>query len=176
MGRRPKLYLPLTVTFFEDDRIIAAGDAATLLYVAMCLRCKSMGTDGRLRDTQIARLNRPKWRQELAVLAREQLVIWDEVTEEWCVRAWFAHNDSTAEIDDRRRADRERKRADSGRNPDGIQADSAPKGKEGKGKEEKEGNPRGALHAFADDGSGSCSTCHLPVGSQYHLSVVEESA
>lgn len=176
MGRRPKLYLPLTVMFYDDDRIIDAGDGPSHLYLAMCLRAKASGSDGRLRETQIARLNRPKWRAELKVLAGLELVIWDEVTEEWAVRAWFAHNDSTAEIDDRRAADRARKRADSERIPDGIPADSAPKGKEGKGKEEKEGNPRGALHAFADDGSGSCSACHLPIGSQYHLSVVEESA
>lgn len=176
MGRRPKLYLPLTVMFYDDDRIIEAGDGPSHLYLAMCLRAKASGSDGRLRETQIARLNRPKWRAELKVLAGLELVIWDDVTEEWCVRAWFRHNDSTVEIDARRTADRDRKRADSGRNPDGFQADSAPKGRERKGKEEREGNPRSALHAFADDGSGSCTSCHLPVGSQYHLSVVEESA
>lgn len=175
MGRRPKLYVPLTVTFFEDDRIIEAGDGPSLLYLAMCLRCKAIGTDGRLRETQMARLNRPRWRAELKVLAALELLIWDEVTDEWCVRAWFGHNDSTVEIDAKRAADRNRKRTDSERIPDGFQTDSAPKGKEGNGKEGKGMETPGPLHAYESDGDGSCLTCRLPVGSRYHLSVVEQA-
>lgn len=169
MGRKPKLYVPLTVTFFEDDRIIEAGDAPTLLYLAMCLRCKVMGTDGRLQEIQISRLNRSRWKAELTKLASLGLVVRDEVTREWCISGWFAHNDSLAEIDERRAADRARKAADSRRNPAGNASDSALKEKEGKGREGTEGNPRTALHRFEHDGDGNCEVCQLPFDSQYHI-------
>lgn len=188
MGRKPKLYIPLTVTFFEDERIIEAGDAATLLYLAMCLRCKAMGTDGRLREAQIQRLNRPRWKPELAKLASLGLVVRDEVTQEWCIAGWFGHNESLAEIDDKRAADRERKAAeaerrrglDSGRNPSGIGPDSALKEREGKGMEGKGRNrhdARGtrAVHAFEHDGAGNCA-CGLPPDSRFHLRIVGDAS
>jgi hypothetical protein len=174
MGRKPKLFLPLTVTFFDDDRIIEAGDTPTLLYIAMCLRCKAMGTDGRLTETQIARLNRPRWRSELRKLAELELVVWDEVYQEWAVSAWLGHNESLADLDAKREADRIRKR-DSARNPGGFPPDSAPKGSRGKGREGKEGNPRGT-HRFVDDGAGSCETCSLLPANDIHLRVVDGRA
>lgn len=171
MGRRPKLYVPLTVTFFDDDRIIDAGDGPTLLYLAMCLKCKAAGTDGRLRANQIGKL-RPRWRAELAKLAALQLVVHDDVTDEWCIAAWFAHNDSLSDIDDRRAADRARKAADSRRNPDGNAPDSALKETEGKERKGTEGNPRAVLHAFDHDGDGNCVSCRLPADSRFHLRAV----
>lgn len=176
MGRKPKLYIPLTVTFFEDDRVIEAGDAATLLFLAMCLRCKVMGTDGRLMETQIGRLNRPRWKSELARLAVLRLVVQDEVTDEWCIAAWFAHNESIDEVDARRAVDRARKAADSRRNPAGTEPDSALKERKGKGMEGKEGNPATSLHAFEHDGEGSCATCRLPHNHRLHLRLVEEAS
>jgi hypothetical protein len=188
VGRKPKLFLPLTVTFYDDDRIIDAGDGPSHLYLAMCLKSKAQGTDGRLMESQIGRLNRPRWRAELAKLAALRLVVKDEVTDEWCIAAWFAHNDSMDEIDAKRAADRQRKAAkaaeqrqmdadsagDSDRNPRGKVPDSALKGKEGKGKEGKEGNPR--VHRFVVDDSGACGDCHLPAASRFHLRVVEEAS
>lgn len=173
MGRKPKLYVPLTVTFFEDDRVIDAGDGPTLLYIAMCLRCKALGTDGRLQETQIARLHRSRWRAELKRLAEVGLVIFDESTHEWFVSAWFAHNEAIVRIDARREADRKRKAdGNSDRNPPGFHADSGPKGREGK---ERKGNARaGALrvvpapHPFNDDGANCCLDCRLPYNNDIH--------
>jgi hypothetical protein len=174
MGRKPKLYVPLTVTFFDDDRIIEAGDGATLLYLAMCCRCKAMGTDGRLTETQIARLSRPRWKTELRRLAELELVVWDEVYQEWAIAGWLIHNESLASIDERRAKDRDRKR-DSSRNPDGMPPDSALKERKGKEREGKEGNPRGT-HRFVDDGAGSCETCSLLPANDIHLRVVDGRA
>lgn len=176
MGRKPKLYIPLTVTFFDDDRIADCGDGPTLLYLAMLLKSKALGTDGRLRETQLSRLHRPRWRAELAKLAALQLVVHDDVTDEWCISAWFAHNDSLDEIDARRAADRDRKAADSRRNPGGKVPESALKEREGKGMEGKEGNPGAALHAFDHDGDGNCATCRLPARHRLHLRVVGEAS
>lgn len=166
MGRKPKLFLPLTVTFFDDDRIIEAGDGPSLLYLAMCLKAKATGTEGRLKEAQIGRLSRPKWKAELRRLAELELVVWDEVSCEWAVAAWLVHNESLAAIDARRAADRLRK-ADSGRNPDGTPPDSRLRGKEREGKG-KEGNPRGT-HRFVDDGYGACAECPLPFANDIHL-------
>ncbi len=172
MGRKPKLYVPLTVTFFDDDRIVDAGDGPTLLYLAMCLRAKAMGSDGRLKETQIARLLRPRWRAELRKLADLELVVFDDVYQEWAVAAWLVHNESLASIDERRAKDRERKAQNSDRNPDGTPPDSGLKERKGKEREGKGGNPRGT-HRYADDGSGSCTTCSLPSANRVHLRVID---
>lgn len=185
MGRKPKLYIPLTVTFFDDDRIASAGDGPTLLYVAFLLRAKALGSDGRLTELQISRLHRSRWKAELRRLADLELLIQDENTKEWCVPSWFAHNEAMSEVDARRSADRERKAAeaaerkaaDSGRNPGGGAPDSALKERKGKGMEgkEPEGNARG-MHRFAADDSGACGECRLPAASRFHLRAVEEAS
>jgi hypothetical protein len=174
MGRKPKLYVPLTVTFLEDDRIIEVGDGSTLLYIAMCLRAKSMGSDGRLTESQIGRLHRPRWKTELQRLADVGLVLFDESTREWFVAGWFSHNEPIAAVDARRAADRDRKAGVSDRNPHGFPPDSSPKGS--KGREGKESNPRGNLHRYADSGDGACSECHLPSSNSLHLRSVTEAS
>lgn len=175
MGRRPKLYVPLTVTFFEDDRIIAAGDGPTLLYLAMCLRCKVMGTDGRLKESHIARLHRRRWQAELERLAELELVLFDRSTDEWFVAGWFGHNEAISQLDARREADRLRKaagRAESDGIPGGFQPGSAPKGREGKGRKGRDARP----HLFLDNGSGACGRCQLPPANAVHLRVVEDAS
>jgi hypothetical protein len=172
MGRRPKLYVPLSVTFFEDDRVIAAGDGATLLYLAMCLQCKALGSDGRLSDAQVARLHRPRWKTELRRLAELGLVVFDEAHAEWFVAAWFGHNDAISVVEERRAAERQRK-AVSGRKsgvfqPEG-ETDSALKGSKGReGKESRE-----SAHRFVDDGSSCCAVCSLPSSNQVHFQLLD---
>ncbi len=181
MGRRPKLFLPLVVGFLDDDRIILAGDGPTLLYLAICLKVKALGTDGRLSEAQIRRLNRPKWKVELATLAELQLVLWDDEAGQWAVAAWFAHNEAVSQIEARRAADRDRKRAeaeqkrlDSARNPNGFQSDSGSQREVERRKEkEREGNPR-AVHVFVDDGQGCCDVngCGTLPTNSVHLRAV----
>lgn len=110
MGRRGRLYVPLDVSFFDDDRIIAAGDGPTLLYLAMCLRVKQLGSDGRLSEAQVSRLSRPKWKAELRRLLEVQAVLYDQETDHYVIAAWFSHNDALSAIEARRAADRDRKR------------------------------------------------------------------
>lgn len=132
MARKSRLYLPLDVTFFDDDRIIAAGDGAALLYLAMCLKIKALGSDGKLSGGQISRLGRPKWQSELKRLMAVEAILLDRETDFYIVAAWFSHNEPISEIEARRAADRKRKAAekdtpkangfqpDSARNPLGI--------------------------------------------------------
>lgn len=113
MGRRGRLFLPVVVTFLDDDRIIAAGDGGALLYLAICLKTKALGTDGRLSEAQIARLGRPKWKAELRRLLEVEAVLFDSELCSYVVAAWFSHNDPISEIEARRAADRERKRKEA---------------------------------------------------------------
>jgi hypothetical protein len=109
LARRGRLYLPLDVSFFDDDRIIAAGDGPTLLYLAICLRCKQLAVDGLLSEAQISRLGRPKWKKELARLVELEAVLWDVERSFYVVAAWFSHNEAMSAIEERRAADRKRK-------------------------------------------------------------------
>lgn len=113
MVRTGRLHLPLDVMFFEDDRIIDAGDGGALLYLAMCLRIKQMKIDGRMSRPQIERLGRKAWRKELTKLVELRLVVGDDATG-YGVSAWLKHNDPIAELEAKREADRNRKRGGSG--------------------------------------------------------------
>jgi hypothetical protein len=72
--RRGGLWLPLDVNFMEDDRIVAVGERAAWLYLAMCLASKRLGTDGMLTARQVDRLHVPNWRARLVLLVRVELV------------------------------------------------------------------------------------------------------
>jgi hypothetical protein len=126
MGRRGHLYLPVDVHFLDDDRIVAAGDAAALLFLAMCLKAKALGTDGRLSEIQISRLARPKWKSELRRLLDVQAVLWDESTKDYFISAWFSHNEPISSIEARRAADRARK---AGESPNGGHSNRNPSGR-----------------------------------------------
>lgn len=115
VSRRGRMFLPLDVSFFDDDRIIAAGDDGACLYLAMCLRIKQLGSDGRLTPGQMTRLGRPKWRTEIHKLTAVEAVLRDPGTGHYVVAAWFSHNESMDLMISRLAADRERKR--KGREP-----------------------------------------------------------
>lgn len=110
MGRRARLFVPVEVNFLDDDRIIAAGDGPTLLYLAMLLRTKALGTDGRLSEAQVSRLGRPRWKKELDRLLEVEAVLHDKELNSYFIAAWFGHNEPVSMIEARRAADRERKR------------------------------------------------------------------
>jgi hypothetical protein len=129
--RRPKLYVPLSVHFFEDDRVLAAGDGPTLLYIAMCLRAKALGTDGRLSEAQVKRLHRRRWRVEISRLTVLELVVLDRSTDQYVIASWHKHNEAIDVRNARLAADRSRKQdkrpafqPDSNRNPAGIRPES----------------------------------------------------
>lgn len=172
------MFLPLVVGFLDDDRIAVAGDGPTLLYLAMCLKAKAIGSDGRLTEVQISRLNRPKWKRELATLADLELVLFDDGDGRWFIAGWFGHNDAISQIEERRAADRNRKReakfqAESERNPPESGPDSLLSREKRSREKERVGNPR-AVHVFVDDGQGCCDVAGcgtLPINS-VHLRAV----
>jgi hypothetical protein len=131
--RKGGLYLPLDVNFFDDPRIVRAGEKATTLYLAMALACKRLGTDGRLEPLQIDRLHVPGWKARLATLLREQLVL-DLDDGSYTIAAWLQHNDPASIVAQRRAEDAARKR---GQAPHGIRTESVPSRSVERSREEK---------------------------------------
>lgn len=105
-----RLFVPLSVDFFDDDRMIACTDGAQLLYLAMLCWVKRNHADGRVTLGQMTRLNRPKWRVEVRELARVEAVHYIEELRTYQVGAWFSWNLASDLLADRRAQARDRKR------------------------------------------------------------------
>ena len=128
--RKGGLYVPLDVNFWDDPRIVRAGEKAAVLYLNMATACKRLGSDGRLEALQIDRLHVPGWKARLDILLREELVL-DLQDGGYTIASWLQHNDPVAVVQARRAADADRKRGTpSARNPDGIPTESERKRRE----------------------------------------------
>ena len=112
-----RIYLPLDVSFMDDDKIIRAGEQAGWLYLAMALKCKALGVDGVLSDVQIARLHVPDWHDRLEVLIREKAVV--ERKTGYFLPAYLSWNESTKEKAARLERDRKRKAGQHGKTTEG---------------------------------------------------------
>jgi hypothetical protein len=128
MPRRPRnVYLPLDVEFFDNDRVISAGEKAGWLYLAMCCRSKRLLSDGLLTHQQIERLQIPGWKRRLQQLVDAGLVVGTD-DGRLLILGWLERNLSADQVEQARARDRVRK--DSARNPSGFRAD--PREVEGK--------------------------------------------
>lgn len=112
-----RIYLPLDVSFMDDDKIIRAGEQAGWLYLAMALKCKALGVDGVLSDVQVARLHVPDWQERLEVLIREKAVV--ERKNGYFLPAYLSWNESTKEKAARLERDRKRKAGQHGKTTEG---------------------------------------------------------
>lgn len=117
-------YVPLSVSYMDDDALLGCSPLAELLYVRMLAVAGRMPTDGYLTLPQIehragARLGTPaKVRSLVKELVAAGPV--EEVDGGYAIRAWLKWNKSAAELGRERAKDRDRKRADrSGQPPDG---------------------------------------------------------
>lgn len=63
-----KVYVPLDVTFFGDDKILAAGERAAWLYLHMMAQSKASDSDGYLSKLQVQKLAVPGWQSRLKSL------------------------------------------------------------------------------------------------------------
>lgn len=135
MARRPRnVYLPLDIEFFDNERILTAGEKAGWLYLAMCCRSKRLLSDGLLTPTQIERLHVPGWKARLAKLVETGLVVGTD-DGRFLILGWLERNLSAEQVEQQRARDRVRK--DSARNPDGIRTDPREVEVEGKRSEEE---------------------------------------
>lgn len=133
MARKPRgIYLPLDIEFFDNDKILSAGEKAGWLYLAMCCRAKRLLSDGVLSVQQIDRLHITGWRKRLDQLVSVGLVMPTD-DGRYLILGWLERNLSAERVEQMRAADRRRKGLDSDRNPTGIQPD--PREVEGEEKE-----------------------------------------
>lgn len=54
--RRPEKYIPLGVSFWDDDRIVEVGYMAGVLYQQVCLRIRASGADGTITVQRVKRI------------------------------------------------------------------------------------------------------------------------
>lgn len=125
--RKGGLFLPLDVSFWDDPKVVRAGEKAAVLYLRMALAAKRWGTDGELDVTQMGLLHTPDWRKRIEPLLRENLV-WAVDSDRYWITGWGNHNDPIAVVNARREEDAERKRKGrtSERSPNGHGKASAP--------------------------------------------------
>jgi hypothetical protein len=92
------LFVPLLVGYAEDDKIIAAGPMAELLYVRSLAFAKREGKDGRITDNQLAifSLRIPGARRHADRLV--ELGLWERNGNGWYVASWLRHNRAADEI------------------------------------------------------------------------------
>lgn len=121
MPRKPRgIYLPLDIEFFDNDRVIRAGEKAGWLFIAMCCRAKRLLSDGVLSEQQIDRLHIAGWRRRLDTLIEVGLVIPTD-DGRFLILGWLERNMSAEQVEAARARDRVRK--DSARNTTGVRAD-----------------------------------------------------
>lgn len=102
-----RIYVPLDANFFDDDKVLAAGEQATYLYLAMMARAKQLDTDGVLTTLQIERLNVKGWQKRLAKLVEVGLV--DHAIDCYGIVGWLKWNESREARQARLALERQRK-------------------------------------------------------------------
>lgn len=105
MARRAKrVYVPLDAGFFDDDRIIEAGEKAAVLYLAMLCKAKLIDNDGAINRQQMSRIGVPGWQARVKRLLAVGLVHEDDLG--YHIRTWTDWNPTKEE----RAAEREHER------------------------------------------------------------------
>ena len=103
-----RIYVPLDVSFFDDDKVIEAGEAAGWLFLNMMTKAKAVDEDGSLSTAQMQRLGVKGWERRAARLVAVGLV--DEPTPGvFYIANWLKWNESKKVRADKREADRIRK-------------------------------------------------------------------
>jgi hypothetical protein len=117
--RRHGLFLPVDVNFMDDPLIDAVGEQAAWLYLAMCLRSKSLLSDGVLTERQVEKLGIAQWRKRLEALLStadpanpsKALVVRLDDGRLWIMQ-WQLHNESAVQVAERQKKDRDRKESE----------------------------------------------------------------
>lgn len=108
-----RIYVPLDVNFFDDDKVIEAGEAAGWLFLNMMAKAKQLDNDGTLTRPQVERLAVRGWQKRLEALVKVGAV--EETTPgTYVIANWLKWNESKADRDERLRADRQRKASKGG--------------------------------------------------------------
>ena len=103
-----RIYVPLDVNFFDDDKVLDAGEAAGWLYLNMMAKAKGVDRDGQLTTEQIRKLSIRGWQKRLEALVAQGLVT-ETLPGIYVITGWLNWNESRADREERLRKDRERK-------------------------------------------------------------------
>lgn len=110
--RRNGSYAPLSSRYYKDDAVILAGERAELLYVRGLAFCAEVLTDGFISDAQLSRFVGAGL-SGVATRAKQlaDCDLWQRDDERggWWVISWLKWNQSRDEINDKLRADSDRK-------------------------------------------------------------------
>lgn len=104
-----RIYVPLDVNFFDDDKVIEAGEAAAWLFLNMMSRAKQLDSDGLLTGLQMERLHVRNWRKRIPKLLAVGLIE-ETLPDTYVITGWLNWNESKAERQARLKADRDRKK------------------------------------------------------------------
>ena len=128
-------YAPLGATYYRDDAILEAGEAAELMFVRCLAFCADASSDGFITERQILMVVGMGLADVPARVATlVDVGVLEKMVGGYLVRSWLKWNRSSAQIGRHLKHDRARKAAaralenefqtESARNPDGIRADS----------------------------------------------------
>lgn len=110
--RRVGPYAPLSSTYYQDDAIAEAGEAAELLYLRGLAFCASRPEqDGFISTMQLARFVGVGMPDALERARRlVDVDLWEQVENGYVIRSWLRWNKSADELGRYRAKDRDRKR------------------------------------------------------------------
>ncbi len=99
MARAARIFAPIDVNYFDDDRVLEAGDAWQL-HIAAILACKKVLSDGRITRRQLARIAPESVGDIGATIATLIRVgLFDDLGDSVEVRSWSDWNDSAADVE-----------------------------------------------------------------------------
>lgn len=102
-----KIYVPLDVSFFDDDKIIDVGEKSGWLFLNMMTRAKALDSDGELSIGQMSRLGISDWKKRITALIDAELIeLRDDV---YCITSWLQWNESSQKRRERLEKDRKNK-------------------------------------------------------------------
>lgn len=117
--RTQRLHVQLDVDYYDDPKIIDAGEKAELLYVRSLAFCKkNWRANGYMSDGQVARAVAPGLPGlQARIKSLVATGLWERVDDDlfghgkgYVVSAWLKRNPSADEIEHKRRADSDRKK------------------------------------------------------------------
>ncbi len=143
MPRTPRMvYVPLDVEFFDNAKVLEAGEKPGWLYLNMLARAKRIEVDGVLTTQQVERLQVSGWKARMTRLIEVGLVARID-DGRYVITGFLQRNPSADELAEYRRKDAQRKRPDSKRNDAGIpRGMPTESGAEGKRSEDKRSEGR----------------------------------
>lgn len=109
----PDLFVKLDANYTDDERFLAVGPFAELIYIRSLCLCKRLMNDGKVYEKQAWKLlgDLVQYVDGCAVI-RELVAagLWLPVDGGWLVVAWSKHNKTRAELEADKAAETERKR------------------------------------------------------------------